>query len=72
MHGRQFYQALSALVDTAEHDPHAAALATETLEYCLEEMRVLQTLARHRERVALRRWARTGLRGDKPGVIIIE
>lgn len=81
MSGRkQFYQSLSILVDAAANDPHrqgsdtseSAALARQTLVYCLEEMRVLQAVAQHRQRAALRRWTETGAWGDDPGVIIIE
>ena len=71
MHRRKFYQSLSILVDASQGEAHAA-LARETLAYCLQEMRVLLDLAEHRQQVAERQWRETGCWGDDPGVIIIE
>ena len=71
MHRRKFYQSLSILVD-ATRDGDCGALASQTLAYCLQEMRVLLDLAEHRQQVAERQWRETGCWGDDPGVIIIE
>jgi hypothetical protein len=71
MQRRTFYQSLSTLVE-ATQDSERGALASETLAYCLKEMRVLRDMAEHRQHTAHRQWRETDHWPDDPGIIIIE